>query len=61
MMKLLVMLIIGVSLGTNRWEIVRFVNDLLDLEADRAMQMLRNIAVVKPIKETNVNTLGVRA
>jgi hypothetical protein len=42
-------------------EVSRSVNDLLDLEADRAMEMLKNIVAIKPMKESEVNALGVRA
>jgi hypothetical protein len=52
---------IGVSLGENSREIAKSVNDLLDLEADRAMDMLRNIAVVKPMNDNEVNELGFRS
>ena len=41
---------LGVSLGSNDTEISNSVNDLLDLEAERALEMIRNIATVKPMR-----------
>jgi hypothetical protein len=37
------------------------VNDLLDLEVDRAMEMIRKIAAVKPVNDSDINALGVGA
>ena len=51
---------LGVSLGNNDTEISRSVNDILDLEADRALEMIRHIAVVKPMNESEIDALGVR-
>ena len=50
---------LGVSLGSNDTEISNSVNDLLDLEAERALEMIRNIAAVKPMCESEVDALGV--
>ena len=52
---------LGVSLGSNATEISNSVNDLLDLEAERALEMIRNIAAVKPMSDSEVDALGVRA
>ena len=39
----------------------RFVNNLLGLKADRAMEMLKNITAVKPMEESEINALLVQA
>ena len=52
---------LGISLGSNGKEIAKSVNDLLDLEANRAMEMIRNIAAVKPMNDAEINNLGVTA
>ena len=52
---------LGVSLGNNDLEISKSVNDMLDLEAERALEMIRNIAAVKPMNESEIDALGVRA
>ena len=51
---------IGVSLGKNDIEVSRSVNDILDLEADRAVDMIRHIAAVKPTNDSEIDALGVR-
>ena len=51
---------LGVSLGSNVTEISNSVNDLLDLEAERALEMIRNIAAVRPMSDSEVEALGVR-
>ena len=51
---------LGVSLGSNVTEISNSVNGLLDLEAERALEMIRNIAAVKPMSDSEVDALGVR-
>ncbi|XP_073355500.1 uncharacterized protein [Aegilops tauschii subsp. strangulata] len=51
---------LGVSLGSNETEITNSVNDILDLEAERALEMIRNIAAVKPMCDSEVDALGVR-
>ena len=51
---------LGVSLGSNVTEISNSVNDLLDLEAERALEMIRNIVAVKPMTDSEVDALGVR-
>ena len=38
----------GVTLGSNEKEVAKSVNDLLDLEAERASKIIRNLASVKP-------------
>src|SRR4051812_29779565 len=52
---------IGVTLGANSLEVARSVNDLLDLEVDRAMSMLKSIAATKPMNEREVDDMGVRS
>ena len=52
---------LGVSLGSNVTEISNSINDLLDLEAERALEMIRNLAAVKPMSDSEVDALGVRA
>ena len=49
---------LGISLGVNDREVATSINELLDLEMDRAIVMLKNIAVVKPMKESEINELG---
>ena len=50
---------LGISLGSSNSEVATSINDLLDLEADRALNMLKTIAAVKPMKESEINELGV--
>ena len=52
--------LLGVSLGSNDSEISNSVNDILDLEADRALEMIRNLAAVKPMNDSDIDALGVR-
>ena len=51
---------LGVSLGSNDSEISNSVNDILDLEAERALEMIRNLAAVKPMNDSDIDALGVR-
>ena len=51
---------LGISLGSNNGEISNSINDLLDLEADRALDMIRNLAAVKPMNDSEIDALGVR-
>ena len=51
---------LGVSLGSNDSAITKLVNDILDQEAERALEMIRNIAAVKPMCDSEVDALGVR-
>ena len=51
---------LGVSLGSNDSEISNSVNDLLDLEVEQALEMIRNLAAVKPMSDSNFDALGVR-
>ena len=51
---------IGVSLGNDDLEISKSVNEMLDLEAERALELIRNIAAVKPMNESEIDKLGVR-
>ena len=51
---------IGVSLGNNEFEVSRSVNDILDLEADRAVDMICHIVAVKPMIDSEIEALGVR-
>ena len=52
---------LGISLGINGKETAESINDLLDLETDRVLDLIRNIAAVKPMNETDINYLGVIA
>lgn len=38
---------LGISLGSNGKEIAKSVNDLLNLEVDRALELIWNITIVK--------------
>lgn len=40
---------------SNGQEVSKSVNDLLDLEAERAMEMVRKIAAVKPMNDSDKN------
>ena len=51
---------LGVSLGNNDLEISKSVNDMLDLEAERALELIRNMAAVRPMNESEIDALGVR-
>ena len=51
---------VGVSLGNNNYEISNSVNDLLDLEAERALETIRNLAAVRPMNDAEIDALGVR-
>ena len=51
---------LGVSLGATDSEISNSVNDLLDLEAERALETIRNLAAVKPMNDDEIDALGVR-
>lgn len=50
---------LGISLGDSKSEVATSINKLLDIEVDRAMTMLRNNAAVKPMKESEINELGI--
>ena len=50
---------IGVSLGSNGKEIVKSVNDILDLEAERASKLICALVAVKPMSDADINNLGV--
>ena len=52
---------LGISLGSNDSEISTSVNDMLDLEAERALELIRNLAAVKPMNDSDIDALGVRA
>ena len=51
---------LGVSLGSNDSEISISVNDILDLEAERALDLIRNLTAVKPMNDSDIDALGVR-
>ena len=51
---------LGVSLGATDSEISNSVNDLLDLEVERALETIRNLAAVKPMNDNEIDALGVR-
>ena len=48
-------------MGSNEKEVAKSVNDLLDLEAERASEIIRNLASVKPMSDDDVNNLGIVA
>lgn len=50
---------LGISLGSNGKETAKSINDLLDLEIDRALDLIRNIVAVKPMNDNDINDLGV--
>lgn len=52
---------LGISLGSNDKETAKSINDLLDLETDRAVDLIRYLAAVKPMNEADINDLGVTA
>lgn len=52
---------LGISLGSNDKETTKSINDLLDLETDRAVDLIRHLAAVKPMNEVDINDLGVTA
>ena len=35
-------------------------NDILNLKAERALEMIRNLAAVKPMNDSDIDALGVR-
>lgn len=49
---------LGISLGSNETEVVKSVNDLLDLEAERASKIICNLASVKPMNDNDMENLG---
>ena len=51
---------LGVSLGATDSEISNSVNDLLDLEVERALETIRNLGAVKPMNDDEIDALGVR-
>ena len=51
---------LGISLGNNDLQIAKSVNDIPDLEAERAVDMIRHIAAVKPMNDSEIDALGVR-
>ena len=52
---------LGISLGSNDKETAKSINDLLDLETDRVVDLIRHLAAVKPMNEADINDLGVTA
>ena len=49
---------LGISLGSDEKEIAKSVNDLLDLEAERALEIIQNLASVKPMNDDDMKNLG---
>ena len=49
---------LGISLGSNDSEISLSVNDMLDLEAERALEMIHNLEAVKPMNDSDIDALG---
>ena len=52
---------LGISLGSNDKETTKSINDILDLEKDRVVDLIRHLAAVKPMNEADINDLGVTA
>lgn len=52
---------LGISLGSNGKETSKFINDFLNLEANRVLDIIRNIAAVKSMNEPDIKNLGVTA
>jgi hypothetical protein len=52
---------LGISLGSNGKEIAKSVSDILDLEAERTLEMILNVAAVKPMNDAEINNLGITA
>lgn len=52
---------LGTSLSSNGKEIEKSVNDLLDLEAERALEMSHNIVSMKPMNDVETYNLGITA
>jgi hypothetical protein len=49
---------LGISLGSNEKEVAKSVNDLLDLEAERASEIIQNLASVRPMNDDDMKNLG---
>ena len=49
---------IGISIGTSGKQLAKSINDILDLEADRAIEFIQTLAAVKPMNESDINDLG---
>ena len=49
---------LGITLGSNEKEVAKSVNDLLDLEAEQASEIIRNLASVKPMNDDDMKNLG---
>lgn len=49
---------IGVSMGTSSKNIAKSINDILDLEVDRTIEFIKNLAAVKPMNDSDINDLG---
>ena len=50
-----------VTLGSNEKEIAKSVNDLLNLEAERASKIIQNLVSIKPMNNEDMNNLGIVA
>ena len=46
-------------MGSNETEVVKSVNDLLDLEAERTSEIIRNLASIQPLNDNDMNNLGI--
>lgn len=49
---------VGVTLGNTSKEVSKSINDLLDLEVDRALDIIRNLAVGQPMNDSEITKLG---
>ena len=52
---------LGISLGSNDKENAKSINDLLGLETDRAVELIRHLATLTLMNEADINDLGVTA
>ena len=48
-------------MDSNEKEVAKSINDLLDLEVERASEIIRNLAVVKPMNNEDMKQLGISA
>ena len=49
---------VGVTLGETSQQVSKSINDLLDLEVDRALDIIRNLAAVRPMTDKEISTMG---
>ncbi|KAE8809683.1 hypothetical protein D1007_13724 [Hordeum vulgare] len=49
---------VGVTLGNTSKEVSKSINDLLDLEVDRALDIIRNLAAVQAMNHADITKMG---